>query len=231
MKPINHILSTRSLRSEQLLNLELAGCKVTTHNYINKVIEIPDYVNKFSVRQNVIITSSTGLMAFLKIVNMFRLNKADYKIYCIEPVTAKLVREAGLVIAGTASNSSLLVQEILHHDKVSKVTYISGSLDKGRLSKQLIENKVDINTLVVYNTRFTPHVVNESYSVIIYFSPSAIDSFLSVNQLRDVPCFCIGSTTGTYASEKGYSHIYIPDKPTEEDLIRKVFNLLKGSIC
>jgi uroporphyrinogen-III synthase len=61
----------------------------------------------------------------------------------------------------------------------------------------------------------------------MFFSPSAVESYLSNNKIKKETCFCIGSTTASALEAKKIKNIVIPEVPTIEDVIIEVIQHYK----
>jgi uroporphyrinogen-III synthase len=58
------------------------------------------------------------------------------------------------------------------------------------------KNGINLKELIVYETRLTPVELKESPDAILFFSPTAVRSFFSVNTLQDnTRIFAMGRTT------------------------------------
>ncbi len=74
-------------------------------------------------------------------------------------------------------------------------TFFSGNLRRDVLPSTLKENGIAFNEIEVYETLLTPKKINEKLDGILFFSPSAVESYLKSNIIKDEMCFCIGETT------------------------------------
>ena len=201
-----HIVSTRKLTSAKVDDLSVAGWKFTDHDFISKAISVPAELDARSIHNFIVLTSITGVKAFLQIVKHLNLNREDYIVYCISRGTKEYAAASKVNIKSTASTASALADEILHDVEVKAVTYIGSNLRREELSEKLKNAGVLVHDVIAYRTAFTPMAITESYEGIVFFSPSAVDSFLSSNPLKQVPCFCIGQTTADYAKQCGYKN-------------------------
>jgi len=224
MSATPHIVSTRKLTSGKLEELRAKGWKFSSHDFISKVIHVPTGLTAESINKHVVLTSITGVKSFLQIAERLQLSIADYIIYCISRGTKEYAAASGLNIKSTALNASLLADEILKDVEVKAVTHVSSNLRRDELSDKLNKAGVVVHDITAYRTEFTPIVVSKTYDAIVFFSPSALDSFLTQNQLQRVPCFCIGKTTADYASQKGYQQVYMADAPSEDILLQSIIN-------
>lgn len=229
MSDSHHILSTRKLRSGKLFELHAQGCKITSHDFIRKVINVPSDLNPQAIQSYVVLTSSTGVKSFLEITRQLHLDKNTYTLYCLSSATQDLAADCGLNIKSSAPNASLLADEILKDAEVTAVTHVSSNLTRTELSEKLGKAGVAVQQIIGYHTEFSPKVIRNNYDAIIFFSPSAVDSFLSINPLATLPCFCIGKTTADHAKQKGYQQIHIAKAPTEVSLLETVLNYYSQS--
>lgn len=219
-----HIVSTRKLTSSKVDELTAKEWKFTDHDFISKMIHIPADLYNQSIHKHVVLTSITGVKAFLEITRQMQLDIDHYQIYCISRGTKEYASAFGLNIKSSAPNAAALADEILKDVEVKKVTHVCSNLRRDELSHKLINSGVAVQDVIAYRTEFTPVAMDNSYDAIIFFSPSAVDSFLSRNSLRQVPCFCLGKTTADYAKQEGYQHTYLPDAPSEDILLQTIIN-------
>jgi uroporphyrinogen-III synthase len=229
MSATPHLVSTRTLTSDRLIDLQAKGWKFTHHDFISKVIHIPEDLTAQSIYKHVVLTSITGVKSFLQIATQLHLNIADYVIYCISRGTKEYAAASGLIIKANASNASALADEILKDTAVKAVTHVSSNLRREELSDKLIKEGVMVHDVTAYRTEFTPIVIETFYDALVFFSPSAVDSFLTMNPLQQVPCFCIGKTTADYARQKGYQTTLIAEAPSEDFLLQSIINYYSKS--
>jgi uroporphyrinogen-III synthase len=72
----------------------------------------------------------------------------------------------------------------------------------------------------VYKTIETPELLTKSYDAILFFSPSAVQSFFSKNRISDsTQIFAIGSTTADAAESFSRKPIIVAEKPGKENLV------------
>lgn len=215
MSLLPHIVSTRKLTSGRRVELQTKGWKFSDHNFVSKVIQIPVDLQQKSLFRHIVLTSITGVKAFIEITKQLQLNPDHYQVYCISPGTKDYAAACGLQIKSAAPNASLLADEIIKDVKVKQVTHIGSNRRRTELADNLIKASVALQPIIGYRTELTPMYMGMSYDAIVFFSPSAVDSFLMLNPLRPVPCFCMGKTTADHARQKGYHDTYTPEAPAE----------------
>jgi uroporphyrinogen-III synthase len=83
-----------------------------------------------------------------------------------------------------------------------------------------LEN-IKCKEIEVYSTGLNPREFPQEFDGILFFSPSAVQSFTAENQLKNTIAFCIGETTATEA-KKHTKNIIIATKPSIENVIVQV---------
>ena len=71
-----------------------------------------------------------------------------------------------------------------------------------------------------------PKIENKS-DAILFFSPSAVESYFKLNTIKDETCFCIGETTAETLEKKKVKNIIVAHRPTVEDVIEGCINEFK----
>ena len=136
--------------------------------------------------------------------------------------TKDLLTENGFnVIAYTGYASDLAEIISLIYAKES-FTFFSGNLRRDVLPKTLKENGITFNEIEVYETKITSKKITHKLDGILFFSPSAVESYLKLNTIKEEICFCIGETTAEALENKKIKNIIIADKPSVENVIAEV---------
>ncbi|HMJ47563.1 MAG TPA: uroporphyrinogen-III synthase, partial [Ferruginibacter sp.] len=148
-----------------------------------------------------------------------------WRIYCIGNATAELVKQAfgDHSIAGTADTAAELAEFIVAEGEIKEVIFFCGDQRRNELPSRLIENDIGVNEIVVYHTIEVPNKIHKEYKGILFFSPSAVKSFFSVNRIHgDVVLFAIGTTTAESIKNYADNKIIMAAKPTKENLFEKL---------
>jgi uroporphyrinogen-III synthase len=214
-----HILSTRSLQANAVEQLQHRAWRITLHDFVSKRIELPAHITAEVLNKNIVLTSQVGVEAFLTLIKKLQLSPADYQVHCISQATKNIAVQAGLFVKTSAPNALLLAEEILQHKDIRSVTHICSNRRRDEFSEKLYSDGVEVQDIVAYRTDLTPISIEQTYDALLFFSPSAVNSFLNANALKQVPCFCIGQTTESYAKQKGFIKTYIPEAPSEDALV------------
>ena len=192
--------------------------------------EIKNRIIQLSAEKiNAIFTSSNAAKAVGKIVD----EQTNWRIFCIEPSTKKTVENifSNSSITGAAKNAEELSQKIVEDKSVKQIVFFCGNQRRDLLPVQLKKNGIDVEELIVYNTIEKSQTVSKTYDGILFFSPSAVRSFFSNNNLKtETTVFAIGKTTAAEVKKFSNNTIIISDIPDTEKLINEViqyFNAIK----
>ena len=150
--------------------------------------------------------------------------KPDWNIYCIGNTTKKLAEDhfGRISIAGTAANAKELA-DVITTEGLKQIVFFCGNQRRDELPAKLKAKNVFVDELVVYNTIETPVLINKKYDGILFFSPSGVNSFFSINKVdHKTQLFAIGKTTATAIQQSSQNHVIIPDSPGKENLVKRM---------
>ena len=210
------ILSTKVLLSPQKQALLNEGFSVTEANFIKT--ENSDFDLK-GINDNLIFTSQNAAQSVLLHPKCSALKAKN--VFCVGLKTKALLEENGFNVAVYVDYASDLAEIITLIYSNESYTFFSGNLRKETVPKALKEAKVNFNEIQVYETTLTPQKIKTAVDGILFFSPSAIESYLMQNKIKNEICFCIGNTTAE-ALEKITRNIIIADQPSVENVIEYV---------
>ena len=212
-----NILSTKSLFPEQKQILLDANMAVDDFDFI------ATNAKKFELDQvydNLIFTSQNAVEAVLQHPNCDQLKSK--KVFAVGMKTKSLLTENGFnVVAYTGYAADLAEIISLVYSKES-YTFFCGNLRRDELPNTLKENSVLYNEIEVYKTALTPQKMKQQPDGILFFSPSAVESYLKLNSINDDLCFCIGETTAEALEKNKTKNRIIAGKATVEELIQDV---------
>ena len=220
MKNAINILSTKILLSNQKQALLGAGFSVTEANFIKT--ENSDFDLK-GINDNLIFTSQNAAQSVLLHPKSEELKAKS--VFCVGIKTKALLEENGFTVDVYVDYASDLAEIITLIYSNESFTFFSGNLRKETLPKALKEAKVNFNEIQVYETTLTPQKIKTPIGAILFFSPSAIESYLKENKIKNEICFCIGETTAS-ALDKITRNIIVADQPSVENVIEDVIEEL-----
>jgi uroporphyrinogen-III synthase len=221
------ILSTRPLEDSLIEEAKEKGIEIDSVSFIEiKPIhsaalqqEIKNALEQTSI---FVFTSMNAVEAVAAEING---QQSDRKVYCIGNTTRRLaIRYFGeRAIAGTADSATALAWEILNNEKVKDVIFFCGDHRRDELPDILNKNNIGVKEIVVYQTVSVVHKIEKHYDGILFFSPSAVESFFSNNETNEQTIlFAIGNTTANAIKKHSNNKIIISDNPGKENLVRKV---------
>ncbi|MBA3829193.1 MAG: uroporphyrinogen-III synthase [Taibaiella sp.] len=121
-----------------------------------------------------------------------------WDIYCIGNATLDAVNVTfpGAHIAGTADNAKQLAQIIIDDNSDKDILFFCGDIRRDDLPDALTHAGIAVKEIIVYHTELTPQRIQQYYDAVLFFSPSGVQSFFSLNSVPDTTTlFAIGSTT------------------------------------
>jgi len=207
-----------SHQKQALLN---AGFSVTEANFIKT--ENSDFDLK-GINDNLIFTSQNAAQSVLLHPKASALKSK--KVFCVGMKTKALLEENGFNVEVYLDYASDLAEIITLIYAKESYTFFSGNLRKETLPKALKAAKVNFNEIQVYETTLTPQKIKTPVDGILFFSPSAIESYLKENKIKNEICFCIGETTAE-ALEKTTRNIIVADQPSVDNVIEDVIEEYK----
>lgn len=226
------ILSTRPLDTQLLNEAAAQGVTIDCLSFIETQPMVSEELQLLIgglARQHM--TAVFTSMNAVEAVKEFSGNKINWKIYCIGNATRKLAEEswgAGK-IAGTAENAKALADVIINN-KERSVVFFCGEQRLEALPLKLKSHGINVKEMVVYRTLYFSHAVKKHYDGILFFSPSAVNSFLLSNSPEaGSVAFAIGRTTASALLEKGWSNIFTADSPGKEELVKKMLSYFQMS--
>ena len=210
------VLSTKKMQPNQKLYLLNAGLAVVEADFIGieyKPFELND------TNDNFIFTSANGFKGFLKhkASSLFTGNT----VFCVGHKTKELIERHGFTVTAVANDAEALAEIIIRDYADRSFTFFSGSIRRDSLPDALAKAKIPLIEIQVYDTALTPQKISTPVEGILFFSPSAVQSFLAENAITDEACFCIGNTTAA-ALEGVTDKVIIAHKPSVENVIVQV---------
>ena len=212
-----YILSTKTLLPQQKQILLDANMAVDDFDFIAtnaKEFKLDQVYN------NLIFTSQNAVQAVLQHPNCDQLKSK--KVFAVGMKTKSILTENGFnVVAYTGYAADLAEIISLVYSKES-YTFFCGNLRRDELPNTLKENGILFNEIETYETALTPQKIKQQPNGILFFSPSAVESYLKLNSINDELCFCIGETTAEALEKNKTKNRIIAGKATVEQLIQDV---------
>ena len=227
MEATINILCTRPLEDSLVKEAKQKGIAIDMVSFIEtepiQNINVQQEVEQALLQSATIVF--TSMNAVDAVVNYKEEHQPDWRIYCIGTTTNKLVKNyfGEETIAGTANSAAELAELIAADGYDEEVIFFCGDQRRDELPDILRNNDIEVNEIVVYQTIAVPHKVEKKYHGILFFSPSAADSFFSNNKVvGQTVLFAIGNTTATVIKKYSNNKIIISDEPGKENLVGKM---------
>jgi uroporphyrinogen-III synthase len=178
-------------------------------------------------RSFIIITSSNAVEPLVQTVQV---RPKHWIFFCVGHATRSRIEKffGATSIAAVADNATELAREIVKSGIKNEMIFFCGDQRRDELPDQLRASGIAIKEVVVYETTTTPQGITKQYEGIIFSSPSAVQSFFSLNQPGpDTVLFAIGSTTAEALQGFTKNKIVVADKPGKEEVVNKVIEYFK----
>ncbi|WP_373516362.1 hydroxymethylbilane synthase [Pricia sp.] len=212
-----NVFSTKDLTHDQL-GLFSDSVHVKSEDFI-KVS--PNRISAYELKKekrNVILTSQNAVEALLKNVDGSDLNFEN--IYCVGRKTKRLIERHIGPVKHQEKYAEKLAEHLIEYMEGLEVTYFCSNLRLDTLPDILAENNIKVNEIQAYETKHAPRKVDDSVEGVMFYSPSAVESYL-IKNAPDRIAYCIGETTATEA-RKHFSDVRVAEVPTVESVIELV---------
>lgn len=176
-------------------------------------------------KANVVITSANAanaLIDFLKFDDFY--DVSEWNIFCMQGKTKEtlLNYSKDLNVVATAQSSADLAKKIIDK-RIKEVVFFCGDKRREELPGLLGEKGIKVNEVILYETKETPVKIDEEFDGIIFYSPSGVNSFFSLNVVSDkTKLFAIGNTTADALKKVSDKQIIVADEASTESVLKKI---------
>jgi uroporphyrinogen-III synthase len=235
-----HILSTRPLPAGLIAHAAAFGIGLDTLSFISTEPIGDEYlirgIRELALKPLVAVFTS---MNAVEAVRGLLMTPPGWKVFCIGSATRGLVADffGEAAIAGTAGSAGMLAETVKGWDGFGgegaggagrEVYFFCGDRRREELPFLLRREGFMVNEWVVYKTILTPRKVERVYDGIAFFSPSAVESYFSVNAVAETTrLFAIGETTAASIGAHCSNPVIISDSPEKEELVRRMIDYFR----
>ena len=229
MKNNFSIFSTKILKPYILQQLVDNDFNIIEHDFI-KIEEIKN--TRFSSilkdhQPNYIFTSKNAVRSFIKQAadSKIKINKKAF--FCtLSGETQKALLDEGFSATIIADNAADLAHKIITGKSFKEALFFCGDKRRDELLLILAEAGIKLTELILYKNIEQPKKIDTSFQAILFFSPSALQSFFQENILpKTTACFCIGYTTANALKEyKIINKVIVSNYPSQQVMIDVVLN-------
>jgi uroporphyrinogen-III synthase len=142
-------------------------------------------------------------------------------VFCVGAKTAQLLKSFGVEVTGNSNSSEDLAQRLLEEEIGSNVTFFCGNLRRDELPDLLREHQIVIEEVEAYVTVLHSVELQQELDGILFFSPSAVQSYLAAGNEVTAAAFCIGNTTAL-AAIAAFEKVYVAETSTIEEVVALV---------
>ena len=177
----------------------------------------------------VVFTSNNAVKSIVRYLDN---SQPDWKIYCIGNTTYTLAKKyfGEDRIMQSASTAAELAEKIIAGVEEREVIFFCGNLRRNDLPDAVRQKGITVQEVTVYQTTFSPIAVEKEYDAVLFFSPSASESFFSKNRLPvKTVLFVIGNTTAESIRKYSTNMIITGDEPDKNKLISKTIRFFKAN--
>lgn len=220
------ILSTKTIADELVQQANAKGIVLDTINFIEtrgvENIAVKEKIKQYADKKiAAIFTSSNAVEAVLSAINTV----PDWTIFCTSGATKEALLEyiTQNAIVDTAHNASALADKFLAHKELNSCVFFCGSQRLNTLPDKLLNQGINLDEVIVYETIAFAKKINEIYDGVLFFSPSAVESFFSLNKIAGkTVLFSIGKTTTKAIRNYTNNTIVTATFPGAESVIKEV---------
>lgn len=215
------LLSTKPLLPKEVETFAALGFQVESLPLIR--VQLSETIEAFPQADFAIFTSGNALEALQKHPAAKAL--APHRAFCVGAKTRESLEKAGWEVVASFGYAQQLADHLVEQYACYSFVFFCGERRMDTLPEQLKTHGIPCHECLTYTTELTPQKLHKPYDGLLFFSPSAVKSFLKENHFAEEKIFCIGSTTQS-ALPEGVSS-YIAHSPTLEGIIercREIFN-------
>lgn len=220
-RPIESALIEKAAHANITISV-IPFIQVSTIHNIDLIQQLPQLSTS---NASVIFTSQHAVEALVQALPA-HIPIPQWNIYCLGGNTFTHVKKYWPYnnIKATARSAAALAEEI-KENKPKEVLFFCGNKRLDELPEKLLQVNIKVTEFVVYTTYETPVMVPSIYDGILFFSPSAVNSFFSVNEIaKDTLLFAIGNTTASAIKQFSTNNIIISEFPGQAQLVDKAID-------
>lgn len=216
------IVSTKKFSERQKQQLLGANFSIFDEDFIR--IQKKDF-NLDSINDCLIFTSQNAVDSVIRNNKIAEIKTK--KCFCVGEKTKLLLIENDFEVLECSDYAAELASIIFNKYPKISFTFFCGTIRRDILPDALKLAEIKLDEIEVYETILTTHKIPFIPDGILFFSPSAVESYLQKNKIEEKICFCIGNTTAE-ALKYVTPNIIIANQPTIESVIIKTIEYFKN---
>ncbi len=224
------LLTTRPLAHTTLMYARDKGVMIDTISFIetNSIVNetVQESIRLFSKKEcAAVFTSMNGAEAVIDSLSVLD-SIPEWTVYTMGGITQKIVEDYFVEseVIGESKNATEVARAIIANEE-QEVVFFCGNQRREELPNHLKQAGIKVNELVVYETIETPVAISKNYHGILFFSPSAVRSFFSLNQIDNATVlFAIGTTSAIEIKKFCNNRVMVAATPHKEQLAEKAID-------
>lgn len=175
--------------------------------------------------ENVIFTSQNAVEAVFTKNPGIRFGRC----FCVGEKTRALLEHYDQLVIKTTEYAAELSKYLIENHVGDAFQFFCGNIRSDEIPSQLTENNIDFKEITVYKTTLNPKKFGRNFDAAMFFSPSGVRSYFSLNDSNSVKkAVCIGTTTAAeLQNHLDMDNVIIANSTTIESVIAKTINSLK----
>lgn len=224
-----NILSTRPLDNSLLEEAAKKSIAIEVLSFIETIpidtIEVQQEIEQAILQSATVVF--TSMNAIEAVAAQLEDQQPDWQIYTMGTTSQQLVKEyfGEDKLAGAASSAAELAELIAEESGTGEIIFFCGDQRRDELPDSLRSNNIEVHEIEVYHTIEVPHKIRKHYDGVLFFSPSAVRSFFSMNKAdAQTILFAIGETTAKEIGKFTKNKVIMGEEPGKESLVREMID-------
>jgi uroporphyrinogen-III synthase len=210
---MRHLLSTKVLSDPEIRQLEGVGWQVDHYNaisieFLRTAVPPDDHLLIFS--------SKNAVVGFLN--SFSKQDLSACRCLCVGNGAAGMLVEKGITVLEVFPTAKQLATSLAKKYLGYSFIYYCGSMRLDLIPDTLDDLGLSWQEATVYKTLLNPKKWDREYEAVLFFSPSAVRSYLALNSIGSATAYCIGKTTSA-ALEKYTKRVFFPKTPDRKSLM------------
>lgn len=185
------LLSTKLLLPQEVEAFAALGFQVESLPLIK--VQLSETIEAFPQADFAIFTSGNALEALQRHPAAKAL--APRRAFCVGSKTRERLESAGWEVVASFGYAQQLANYLVEQYTGYSFVFFCGESRMETLPEQLKTHGIPCHECLTYTTELTPQKLHKPYDGLLFFSPSAVKSFLKENRFAGEKIICIGSTT------------------------------------
>ena len=145
---------------------------------------------------------------------------------CVGGKTAVSLEQLGHRVLEQAISASELVQQLIEKYAKRYIYFYSGNRSLRVIPNQLLAAGLHFKEIEVYRTELNSNPFAQDFDIVLFFSPSGVESYFTNSNACKPIAICIGETTANAAKKHTEKYI-IAATTTVEDVLTAAVILIK----